>query len=124
MPLGTQIPLQSINGSVENFEIRSLEGDDNINLTGPAAASWTSLTLFGGGPGAGSDTFNVTSAAGSETITIRPDATQPDDQDVLLSLSGTVDVTGVELITVSGQAADTDVLVVDAGRGRSFATGR
>ncbi|HID23229.1 MAG TPA: hypothetical protein EYP14_12620, partial [Planctomycetaceae bacterium] len=110
---GTHVALRST--AVENYEINALEGDDDINLTAPVNATG-SFTVYGGGPSAGSDTLNLTGAAGTiETVIIRPDATNRDDQDIL-GLGAQIDTTGLELITYTGMDGD-DTLTVEPGAG-------
>jgi hypothetical protein len=82
---GTHVDLLSL--AVEDYEVRSGEGDDDLNLTAPSVTSWRTFAIYGGGPESGSDAFNVISGAGSETITIRPDTLAPDDQDVVFRLA-------------------------------------
>ncbi|MGE0755391.1 MAG: beta strand repeat-containing protein, partial [Pirellulaceae bacterium] len=97
--------------------LRGLDGSDVINLAGghPFAAG---VRVDGGSPGAGSDTLNLTGAAGvAEAAVIRPDAAIPSEQDIVGFGVATIDVTGVELITVTAQAADGDSLNVELGDG-------
>ncbi len=119
--LGTHVDLLSAN--VENYEIRSLEGDDDINVLPTAAVNPVvnasgSFAVFGGGPSGGSDTLHLTGAttpAVAETVTVAPDATNSDDQDVT-GLGAQIDVTGIELITYTGRDTD-DTLIVNPGDG-------
>jgi len=53
--LGTHVDLLS--SSVENYEIRMLEGDDDVNVFAPVSISGT-LEVFGDGPG-GSDQLRI-----------------------------------------------------------------
>jgi len=119
--LGPHVRL--ISSDVESFEIRSLEGDDDVNVQAAVGTATTvSFAVFGGGPEAGSDTLNVTGAAGvQEQVTIAPDATNSDDQDIDIldvgaATTTSIDVTGIELITYEGVGGD-DTLIVNPGTG-------
>ena len=109
--IGTHVDLLSTD--VDNYEIRSLEGDDDINIDGLVDAD--SFAVFGGGPGAGSDTLHLTGTGNVDLVTIAPDSTDSDDQDID-GLGATIDVTGIELITYDGENF-ADTLTVDPGFG-------
>ncbi len=114
---GTQIDLLSAN--VESYQVRALEGDDDINVNGRVQAS-TAFAVFGGGPGAGSDTLNLDASldAADNTVVIEPDHTNPDDQNIT-GLGAAMDVTGIELINLLGGQSDT--LSVQLGEGDNVA---
>ncbi len=111
---GTHVDL--LTTGVASYDIDTLEGDDDVTVTGLVDASGT-FELHGGGPGIGSDTLrvNATPAGGAETITIAPDAAQPDDQDIS-GLGAVIHSTGFELVRFVGDGAD-DTLTVDPGNG-------
>ena len=112
-PLGTHVDVLS--ESVESYEIRSLEGDDDINIDGGIDIDVLgTFAVFGGGPGAGSDTLHLTGTGAVDNVVIAPDGTNSDDQDID-GLGATIDVTGIELITYSGDGSD--ALTVDPGYG-------
>ena len=119
--LGTHIDLLSL--GVENYEINGLEGDDDINVTGGVNATGgaESFLVFGGGPGAGSDTLNLIGvvADGAQTVAVRPDAIESDDQDVA-GFGTEIDAIGVELISYTGAGTD-DRLNVELGSGDNVA---
>ena len=84
-----------------------------MNVLGPVE---NSLSVFGGGPGAGSDTLNLEADPdGTNDVIISPLAGASDDQ--LIEGLGTADITsnGVELITLTGDGDDT--LTVNPGSG-------
>jgi len=110
-PFGAHVTLLS--NDVESYEIRSLEGDDDINIQAPVNATGT-FAVFGGGP-AGSDTLHLTGSAAVETVTITPDAANSDDQDIS-GLGARIDAMGIELITLNG-VNSADTLIVNPGRG-------
>ncbi len=117
---GTHVDLLTTN--VDNYELRSLEGDDVTNLVAPLQATGT-FAVFGGGPGVGSDTLHLLgdpNPATAENVTILPDAANPEDQDVT-GLGTPIDVSGKELITYigapDGAGAANDTLTVDPGAG-------
>lgn len=102
---------------IENYVFDGREGDDDINLTATVNVTGT-VQIFGGGPGSGSDTLNLTGAAGAipETVVIAPDATQSDDQTVAGLSPNPIEVMGIEFITYAGVDTD-DALIVDPGSG-------
>ncbi|MDA1053079.1 MAG: dockerin type I domain-containing protein [Planctomycetota bacterium] len=108
---------------VENYEIRAGEGDDNINLASQVLATGT-FGIYGDGNGDGSDSLNITGDSGlTEALTIRPDATESDDQDIVglkPNAADAIDVTGIELITFNG-GNDADTLIVELGSGDNTA---
>ncbi|MCB9941371.1 MAG: hypothetical protein H6823_24325 [Planctomycetaceae bacterium] len=100
--LGNHVLLQSIN-SVENYEIRSLEGDDDVNVAAPVR---NALSVFAGAPGAGSDTLNLTAeAAAVNAVRIAQTAAASDDQSITGLGAAAITSNGVELITLTGQGA-------------------
>ncbi len=110
---GTHVPVRATN--IENQRIDTLEGDDVTNV-GTAVDIIGTLAIIGGGNGDGSDILNLNGAAATvENVTIAPDATNPDDQDIT-GLGASIDVTGIELIRYSGADTD-DSLTVDPGQG-------
>ena len=112
--LGQHVVLQAIFDSIANFEIRSLEGDDDVNVDGPIRFP---LSVFGGGPGAGSDTLNLTADdADDNDVVISPLATASDDQWITGLGIAPITSSGVELITLTGIGAD-DTLDVQLGTG-------
>ncbi|MCA9121452.1 MAG: hypothetical protein KDB11_14780 [Planctomycetales bacterium] len=111
-------------GNVENYEIRAGEGDDNINLQSQILSTGT-FGVFGDGNGDGSDSLNITGDNGIvETITVQPDATESDDQDILglmpQAATDRLDVTGIELIAFEG-GNSSDTLNVNLGSGDNTA---
>ncbi len=110
--LGQHVVLQAINGSVENFEIRSLEGDDDVNVAGPI---YNPLAVFAGGPGAGSDTLNLTADAAANAVAISQVPGASDDQWIAGLGAGLVTSNGVELITLTGTGNDTLNVLLGAG---------
>jgi hypothetical protein len=110
--LGQHVVLQAINGSVENFEIRSLEGDDDVNVAGPV---YNPLAIFAGGPGAGSDTLNLTADAAANAVAISQVPGASDDQWIAGLGAGLITSNGVELITLTGTGNDTLNVLLGAG---------
>lgn len=110
--LGQHVVLQAINGSVENFEIRSLEGDDDVNVVGPV---YNPLAVFAGGPGAGSDTLNLTADAAANAVAISQVPGASDDQWIAGLGAGLITSNGVELITLTGTGNDTLNVLLGAG---------
>jgi Ca2+-binding RTX toxin-like protein len=121
---GNHVDVQSL--AVENYQIDGREGDDDVNVAALVNVATPGLfQVFGGGPDAGSDTLRLTGAGGgsAETVTIRPDAVNSDDQDVVglrPVATDTIDVTGIELIAYTGQDTN-DTLVVELGGGNDTA---
>ncbi|MCO6458749.1 MAG: hypothetical protein J5I93_25865 [Pirellulaceae bacterium] len=106
-----------VSDQVENYELHTFEGDDNVNLQATIDMSGT-FTVNAGGPGGGSDTLNLVGAAGIvESVQIRPAASASDDQEILgLSSPNPIIATGLELITFEG-VNDLDTLTVNPGSG-------
>ncbi len=110
--IGGHVPVQTI--AVENYTLDTLEGDDIINLRAAVDATGN-FTVQAGGP-SGSDVLNLLGdPATVETVTIAPDTFNPLDQDID-GLGATINASGVELITYTGQGDD-DTLIVDVGDG-------
>ena len=109
--------------TVENYQINSLEGDDDIDITGGinATGGADSFLVLGGGPGNGSDTLNLIGATadGAQIVAIRPDAIESDDQDIQ-GFGTDIDAVGIELITYTGDGVD-DRLNVELGDGDNVA---
>ena len=112
--LGTHVIVQSIDNSVESYEIRSLEGDDDIHVAAPIDVTGT-FSIFGDGPSGSDALFLTADDSDTETISIQPDASNPLDQDVIVQGS-LIDVSGIELISLDG-GNGADTLIVSPGNG-------
>lgn len=109
-----------ISARVENYEIRMLEGDDDVHLQARIEASGT-FAVHTGGPG-GSDSVNfVHDDDLVEHVTVTPDTTHSDDQVVTGLSLNPIDLVGVELITFEG-GNSLDKLTVDPGAGDNWVT--
>ncbi|NLS94597.1 MAG: hypothetical protein GXX96_20775 [Planctomycetaceae bacterium] len=111
--LSQHVLLRSINASVESYEIRSLEGDDDVNVTAPVR---NALSVFAGGPGAGSDSLNLQAEGPANTVAISQSTTASDDQVITGLGAAAISSSGVELITLTG-AGGNDSLDVQLGDG-------
>ena len=117
--LGTHVDLRSVN--VSSYAVDSLHGDDDLNVLAPINATGT-FELRGGGPGAGTDTLNLTAQSSVKNdVIIRPDAAGASDDQDIVGLGAQIDLTGVELITLVGQSIDDDSLSVELGAGDNVA---
>jgi predicted AlkP superfamily pyrophosphatase or phosphodiesterase/Ca2+-binding RTX toxin-like protein len=115
--LGTHVDLLST--GVESYEIRAGLGDDDINLVptagvAPLLGASGTFHVFGDGDGT-RDTLRINGAAITEVVSIAPDTTDPDDQDIV-GLGTRIDVTGIELLRYAGAGSD-DTLTVNPGSG-------
>jgi len=114
--LGFHVPVQTINGTVENFHVESLEGDDIIDVLSPVNTSGFFFGVFGGGPGLGSDSLRLFGAASAiDNVRIAPLAGLSDEQSIT-GLGAPINVSGIELIRYLGAGTD-DTLTVDPGAG-------
>jgi len=116
---GVHVDLRSAN--VQSYEVRTLEGDDDITIVGRVQATGT-FAVFGSGPSAGSDTLGLDATAdpADNDVQIEPDHVNPDDQNIT-GLGALIDVTGIELINLIGSPAQNDSLTVLLGEGDNVA---
>ncbi len=113
---GTHVDL--LTEAVENYEIRSGTGDDNISVNTTSNVSGT-FAVFAGEPGSGSDTLTVADASATAVL-VTPNANNSDDQELSGIFANPIAVSGVELIHYNGNASDT--LTVDPGLGDNSVT--
>lgn len=110
--------------STTNIVINAGNGDDRINLVSATAGTET-YDFNGGNPSAGSDTLFLVDPAAiaaapnlAQSIFILPDAVDPTQQDIFgySANPAPIDVTGIELITYTGDPGAAgvrdDILIV------------
>ncbi|NND97529.1 MAG: hypothetical protein HKN47_09405, partial [Pirellulaceae bacterium] len=107
-----------LSSNIAIYEVEGLEGDDDIILLPfaglPLVNASGGFFVYGGGPGAGSDTLNVTADAVTTAVAIAPNAANSDDQEIT-GLGTPIDVIGIELIRYTGNNNET--LSVNPGAG-------
>lgn len=113
-----------VNTSTVNIVINAGNGDDRINMVSATAGTET-YDFNGGNPSSGSDTLALVDPAAiagapnlAQTVFILPDVVDPTQQDIFgysANLTA-IDVTGIELITYTGDpgvgGVRDDILVV------------
>ncbi|NLX97024.1 MAG: hypothetical protein GXY83_12690, partial [Rhodopirellula sp.] len=113
-PVGAYVELR--NDNIDNLEIETLEGDDDVNLVFPLSV-FSSIRVNGGDPSA-SDLLTI--EAGSGRIT--PSSSEPAETIISGLGAGNPDVvtTGIEHILFDGIGSAAD-LTVDLGNGMATA---
>ena len=109
---GLHVPLTTT--GVENYELRLLDGDDEVGLQSPLQFSGT-FAVMGSDNGTGTDVLQLAGdPLAAQTVVIAPNAPRTDEQVILGFGPRPVDVSGVELISYASQGAN-DTLVVALG---------